>query len=98
MSISLVDSRQSAVFSRMSLICAIMVVCLHVGSNDCVNTVAWWFLVVEKQICKLAVPWFFLVAGYFLVNHYGEDHWYRDSILSRVRSLALPYLFWRLMF
>lgn len=37
---------------------------------------------------------FFFLSGFFVARHFGEDGWWRKSILSRLRSLGIPYLAW----
>jgi fucose 4-O-acetylase-like acetyltransferase len=81
-------------FSAMSLICAIMVVFLHMGATDCMDSSGWWFYVVVKQICKMVVPWFFFASGFFIVGYYGESGWYVKSLKSRGKSLRIPYVVW----
>lgn len=93
-----ISPEMSAQFARMSLISAIMVVCLHMGTTNVVDSSGWWFYVVVKQICKMAVPWFFLASGFFLVGHCGGPGWYRRSLCSRVRTLVVPYLIWCAIF
>lgn len=89
-----VKSELGARFSAMSLICAVMVVCLHMGSTDCMDSSGWWFYVVGKQICKIAVPWFFLASGFFLVGHCDRKDWYSRALKTRIKTLLVPYLFW----
>lgn len=98
MSKSLIDSELSSCFQRMGLVAAIMVVCLHMGSTDCMDSSGWWFFVIVKQICKMAVPWFFFASGFFIVGHYGESGWYVKSLRSRVKSLLVPYVVWSVLF
>ena len=56
----------------------------------------WGF--IRFALAECAVPFFFTVSGFFLAKHFGEDGWWRSSIRSRVRSLAIPYVIWCLMF
>lgn len=37
---------------------------------------------------------FFFLSGFFLARHFGEDGWWKKSVLSRLRSLGVPYFAW----
>ena len=41
-----------------------------------------------------AVPFFFLVSGYWLGLRTDEPHWYRRAVLKRLRTLGIPFLIW----
>jgi len=56
-------------------------------------------LLVSQTLMKVAVPAFFLISGYlFFANVRTWDMGvYRRKVISRVRSLLLPYLLWNLL-
>ena len=37
---------------------------------------------------------FFFLSGFFVARHFGEDGSWKKSIVSRLRSLGVPYLAW----
>lgn len=84
--------------ANMSVVCAFMVVFMHTGNADVVESSGWWWTTVVRQFCKIAVPWFFLASGFFLVGHYESDpNWYRTALVKRVRTLLIPYVVWCLV-
>ena len=89
-----IDSRLSLKFANMSIVAAVMVVFLHMGGNPAVGTLNWWPYVIIRQICKMAVPFFFLASGFFLVGHADQPNWYLDALRKRVRTLVVPYFIW----
>lgn len=51
-----------------------------------------------RDLCRFAVPYFFLVSGFFLSAHVGEEGWWRREALKRLRTVLVPYLVWSLAF
>lgn len=85
--------------ANISLLCACVVALSHVGWNSVHGSAGWWFTRMTRfGVCCMAVPFFFAVSGYFLSAHFDEPGWWRREIVKRVRTLAVPYLFWSLAF
>ena len=74
-----VDSDTSNKMANMGFLCAIFIVLLHSGCGG---------------ITSVAVPYFFLAAGYFLAGHIGEVGWWKGEVCKRVRSLLVPMWIW----
>lgn len=83
-------------FAGMSFLCAIMIVFFHATPAPEMGSFNWWFfqLFGREGICGIAVPYFFACSGFFLAGHYGEDAWWGNEVLKRVRSLVVPYFIW----
>ena len=48
---------------------------------------------ISEMCCRLAVPLFFLISGFFMAYHNdGSIYTYISKIKGRVRSLLVPYL------
>lgn len=48
---------------------------------------------ISEQICRLAVPLFFLISGFFMAYHNdGSFKQYLSRVQSRTKSLMVPYL------
>lgn len=90
------DSLSSKI-SNMGFFCACLVVLIHVPRAD--GEFAWWMNhFVQMGICKIAVPFFFIVSGYFLSKHFDEVGWWKREAMKRVRSLLIPLLVWSTAF
>lgn len=72
---------------KASFLSALLVVALHVGIGP-----KW----VGKAVALtgIAVPFFFVAAGYLFAGRIGEPGWYMRQVKSRVRSLFVPYVVW----
>lgn len=88
----------------MALICAILVVSIHVGLSGPVHSLAWCLKeYVAEGVARIAVPFFFVVSGYFLALRYLEvdgefvRSW-RFACWKRVRTLLVPYWIWNLCY
>ena len=104
----------------ISFVCALMVVGIHCSSiprgwwSGASDTPVW---IVALQtlgtntIARLAVPWFFVISGFFLVKDLdissasgfsgcfcGVFAWWKRSLLRRVFTLGIPYLLWNLIY
>ena len=85
----------SAKISNMSFVCAVLVVYIHVGVSGEPDSLEWWLKnSVAEGISRIAVPFFFLIAGFFIAPHIGERGWWFQSLQKRVRTLLLPMVIW----
>ncbi len=85
--------------ANMALICSFLVVFIHTGTKCTNGDTTWWiFHLIKDGICRIAVPFFFVAAGFFLAGHTHESHWWRHECTKRIRTLLTPYLLWCLLF
>ena len=51
---------------------------------------------ISYVIAQTAVPSFFFISGFLFFMHFKEWSWagYRKKLLSRVKSLLVPYFLW----
>lgn len=77
--------------SKISFVCAIFVVMLHVGIGPNWIDRLW-------AVKGIAVPFFFVIAGYLFAGRMDDLGWYFRQLKSRASSLLLPYVFWNLMY
>ena len=92
-----IDLTVSKKLRNMAALSAVMVCFIHVGilrGNDISVSVLWFHRVFSASICKIAVPFFFLAAGYFIAGHMWEDNWWRREVAKRVKTLLVPLLVW----
>lgn len=66
---------------------------------DAVNSVGFYLMALVVPIAVTAVPAFLFISGFFIAAVTGRGHgrvgW--KPVLSRIRSLIWPYLFWSLV-
>lgn len=90
----------SAKISKMSLLCAFFVVCIHfppLGGR--IGDGGWWVRHLFHQgICRIAVPFFFIVSGYLLAQHCNETNWWKAALAKRLRTIVLPFFIWSLLY
>lgn len=78
---------------RLPLI--ILVVFIHM--NPTFNSVGYWGLTINT-IAQVAVPCFFVIAGYFFVGNKPLTlEMYKVKLKKRVVTLLIPYLLWNLV-
>ena len=83
---------------NMSLLSALLVTLLHmkwVGDDS--GVVKLMCQVIRDGICKVAVPYFFVVSGFFIARHFDDIGWYRQAISKRIRTLLVPYVLWSIL-
>lgn len=62
--------------------------------NSLTNTIR---ILISEGIARTAVPLFFLMAGYlFFATFHWSKRTYFTKIITRLRSLLVPFLFWNL--
>lgn len=91
-----ISPRTSRKLSSMGLLCAILVVCIHIQRPAGCD---FWLIKWGAQgLSQIAVPFFFAMSGYLLLNHFDDRNWWRDAMRKRVKSLVIPFfclnLFW----
>ena len=93
-----VDRQISAKITNMAFVCALMVVVIHVWCEAEKGGICWWLHELSANgICRIAVPFFFLVSGYFLGRHIGEPNWYWTAIRKRFVTIGIPYVLWNVI-
>lgn len=93
---SSVSERVSSKIANMSFLCAVLVVCIHVQRpGGCSFFLIKW---ISGGVSQIAVPFFFAVSGYLLLNHLGSKGWWFSSLKKRLKTLVVPFfclnLFW----
>ena len=93
------DMQLSRKFANMSLLCAILVVSIHIGRGTEIGSGAWYFSqVVSSGIAGIAIPFFFFASGFFVAVHSDEPGWYGVALRKRCRTLLIPYLLWNIIY
>lgn len=101
--------RQSDLIKAMRFPLIVLVVVAHsVGSFDgrITLSVEGWNLyhffseLVSHNLCRIAVCWFFVIAGYSFFNNVPEGglswNWLKEKWKRRAHTLLIPFLFWNL--
>lgn len=95
-----VESNLSQKLKNMGLLCSLLVVSIHIDwpHEECFSL--GWFLYegLKNTLAGIAVPFFFVVSGYFLSKHFNETGWWRHEVIKRVKSLLVPFVIWTLVF
>lgn len=92
--------RVSAPISRKieiaSFLATIMVLYIHASFAVLQRPVSYYFVesLIGDGICRIAVPFFFFKSGYFFFLHVRGFKAIPHKIVTRIRSLAVPYFLW----
>lgn len=79
----------------LSYVASFLVVLIHTRYS---TDNPWYHLIVQRGFCDVAVPFFFIVSGYFLMNHFdGTARWWKGQVLKRLGSLMGPYVLWNII-
>ena len=114
------DRKTSERIKAIGFVCALMVVAIHCaaipkGWWDGSVDIPKWIVALQAlgtdTLARLAVPWFFVISGFFLVKgirDVGENDgccrlcglfgWWRSSVAKRMLTLGVPYLLWNLIY
>ena len=91
-----ISDETSRKIKNMSLLCAVLVVSIHVAwPHEPPLSVGWWMHQMFAQgISRIAVPFFFVISGFSLARHFDEEDWHRREVAKRVKTLLVPFVFW----
>lgn len=109
----MITEQDSKVISSLRLPLAIMVVAIHSfisiegwsyedvaiqGAGS--NTAAFFMIAFSHVLCHVAVPTFFLISGFLFFSNFGDGSRYvwKRKLLSRTKTLLLPYLLWNVLY
>lgn len=55
--------------------------------------------IISNGLCRVAVPCFFFFSGFLFFNRLHQWKWniYLTKLITRVKTLVIPYLFWNLI-
>lgn len=109
-----ITKENSEAIRAISFLCALLVVPIHCTSA---TTLAMsgevaaprWAVILQllgsDTISCLAVPWFFVVSGFFLAHQltaFAKKSdvlaWWRSSVLKRLLTLGVPFLLWNAIY
>jgi len=94
----IVTTEASQKIKNMSIVCALLVVTIHVGWPKDLGCFTWYIrqLLVDG-VARIGVPFFFVVSGYFLAGHFNDADWWKSETKKRVRSLVIPFFVWSVL-
>lgn len=89
----MLSAELSRAFHLMSLICACLVVGIHMPSYGKNMDV-----VLADGFCRIAVPFFFFASGFFLSGRINCQNWWRAAVFKRLTTLLSPFFIWTSLF
>ena len=94
-----ISPETSRKIKNLGFLCAVLVVSMHVGWPAGVPLSPGWFVrqILADGIGRMAVPFFFVVSGFFLARHFDEKGWWRREVGKRLKTLGPPYVAWSLL-
>lgn len=88
---------ESKAITITKVICMFGVIWIHAAINKYVNcgtSVSFYYDFLTRAMVLFAVPGFFMCSGFlFFLNYKGVES-YKKKLVSRVKGLLVPYLFW----
>ena len=79
--------------ANMAFFCAALVMLIHFPDGDRHGNVVSVFLwdCFPGAVLRVAVPFFFCAAGFWLAGKFKDKGWYKGAFVSRIKSLLIPY-------
>ena len=93
----MISESLSIKIATMSFFCALMVVGVHMAGSETVGVASWWLeSIFGYGLFAIAVPFFFIVSGYFVELAYVRGVAYKTIVAKRLRTILIPFLIWNL--
>ena len=94
-----VSRELSSKIANMGFVCTLLVVAIHIRHVPQAHDGApmAMYFIVRHIFGSIAVPFFFIVSGYFLARRAEVDGWWKRAIMQRLRTLGLPLFIWCLI-
>ena len=86
--------RLSNKIANMGFVCACLVVLIH---SPMFGNVGFVTYLLKNFLVRIAVPAFFMISGFLLARHCGEEGWYCREVCKRVKTLLVPLWCWCLI-
>lgn len=88
-----VSRELSRKMANMAFFCSILVMLIHFPDGDRHGNVISMFFwdCFPGAVLRVAVPFFFCAAGFWFAGRFNESRWWRQAVISRVKSLLIPY-------
>ena len=84
----------NARIKNVSIVCAVLVVCIHLPVPESHNGVSYSCWSGIQSVASVAVPFFFLFSGYFLSAHFDEGGWWWREFKKRIHTILVPSIIW----
>lgn len=82
------NKREGALLDGFRLVCAFLIVAIHTSPLTSVSGTADF--VLTRVFARVAVPFFFMVSGYFMAPHLrADDREYRNRFLKKIGKIYL---------
>lgn len=102
------DEFQSSMIDGLKFAMACLVVMIHVDGGLISSSYSGTYqgglfdiihILFAQGICRIAVPFFFMISGFLYFTHLREWNWhiYIKKEKRRVRTLVVPYLLWNII-
>lgn len=78
----------------LTFLLTVQIVILHTNmAMLCTGGISFLQQLITAELTRIAVPLFFIISGFlFFINYNGTFEDYKRKIISRTRSLLIPYL------
>lgn len=92
-----IDASLRNKIANMSLVCSVFVVCIHMLGVHGAGSHIYdkWFM---HFFTTAAVPFFFVVSGFFFANHIDEKGWWINALRKRFWSIVVPFFVLNLLY
>ena len=93
-----ISQKLSEWIRAVSFFAALLIVPIHasfLGRVEMSSVEYWTMTIISNGICRVAVPWFFVVSGFFLALSY-KGYW--ALLKKRFQSLYVPFVIWNAIY
>ena len=93
------DESISQKIRNASFLASCLVVLIHIPCSNVPYSATWLLdAILGRGLCTMAVPYFFVVSGFFLARSYKSGCPIKDLLHKRIKTIVVPFIIWESVF
>ena len=94
----IISKTNSNKVANLGFVASLLVVFIHLSEPSTMGLSWVCHYMIRHVVAPIAVPYFFVVSGYFIAAHSENPGWWVCEVTKRIRSLCVPFIIWNFLY